>query len=161
MILRKANNEDINKVWPIIKEVIATGSTYVFAPESPKEKMIDYWFDPMKHCYVAEIEGVIVGTFVLKDNQPDLGNHIANGSYIVASVAAGKGVGKAMGKFSIDLARQLGYRAIQFNIVIKSNTVAVKLWQSLGFQIIGEVPEAIRHPNGTFGNAYIMYLSLK
>jgi L-amino acid N-acyltransferase YncA len=158
--IRKATLNDADQVWPIIQEVIANGNTYVFDPNSNKEKMLNYWFSADKHTYIAIINDKIVGTFCLKDNQPDLGSHIANGSYMVSKSASGQGVGKAMGQFSIDEARKLGYKAMQFNIVIKSNTVAVRLWQQLGFQIIGEIPEAFNHKQLGLTNAYIMHRKL-
>ncbi|QDK79996.1 GNAT family N-acetyltransferase [Spirosoma sp. KCTC 42546] len=158
--IRKATPADQEPIWEIIKPVIASGDTYVFDPNSSKEKMLAYWCGPDKHTYVAERNGIIVGTFVLKDNQPDLGSHIANGSYMTAPSASGQGVGKAMGAFSIEEAKRLGYKAMQFNIVIKSNEQAVRLWEKLGFTIIGEIPEAFNHQQNGLTNAYIMYRKL-
>ena len=158
--IRKAVPADREAIWEIIRQVIATGDTYVFDPASSKEKMLSYWCDPGKYTYVALVNDNVVGSFVLRDNQPDLGAHIANGAYMTLPSAAGKGVGRAMGVFSIEEAKRLGYRAMQFNIVIKSNERAVKLWQSLGFTIIGEIPEAFNHMINGFTNAYIMYRKL-
>jgi ribosomal protein S18 acetylase RimI-like enzyme len=97
---------------------------------------------------------------LLKNNQPGLGSHIANASYMTAPAAMGKGIGKQMGIFSLQEARRLGYKAMQFNIVVKSNTRAVALWQSLGFEIIGEIPNAFQHAVLGLTNAYIMYQQL-
>ncbi len=155
--IRRAIEEDKTRVWEIIKKVISTGDTYVYKPDSPKEKMLDYWFAADKKTYVALYEDVIVGTFYLKDNQPDLGSHIANAGYMVAPEAMGKRVGRTMAEYSLHEAKRLGYKAMQFNFVVKSNEVAVKLWQSLGFEIIGEIPEAFNHPENGLTNAYIMY----
>ena len=158
--IRKATADDADGVWEIIKEVIATGDTYVFAPDSPKEKMLAYWYGADKHTYVALLNGEVVGTFVIKDNQPDLGSHIANAGYMTSPRAFGKGIGRTMGEFSLGEAKRLGYTAMQFNIVIKSNIRAVALWQKLGFGIIGEIPDAIRTRQGDWVNAYIMYRKL-
>jgi ribosomal protein S18 acetylase RimI-like enzyme len=158
--IRKAIPADADGVWAIIKEVIATGDTYVFAPDSPKEKMLGHWFGQDKHTYVALLDGEVVGTFILKDNQPDLGSHIANAGYMTSPRAFGKGIGRMMGEFSLEEAKRLGYTAMQFNIVIKSNIRAVGLWEKLGFGIIGEIPEAIRNKQGELVNAYIMYRKL-
>ena len=158
--IRKAIEADKAAIWEIIKSVISTGDTYIFYPDSPKEKMLDYWFAADKQTYVALSENKIVGTFFLKDNQPDLGSHIANAGYMVAPEAKGKRVGRAMAEFSLDEARRLGYQAMQFNFVVKSNEVAVKLWQNLGFEIIGEIPEAFRHAENGLTNALIMYRKL-
>jgi ribosomal protein S18 acetylase RimI-like enzyme len=158
--IRKAKPEDADGIWEIIKTVIATGDTYVFDPNSPKEKMLAYWFSPDKTTYVALQNELIVGTFVIKDNQMDLGSHIANASYMTAPQASGQGIGKMMGAFSIEEAKRIGYKAMQFNIVIKSNERAVRLWQKLGFQIIGEIPDAFNHKENGLTNAYIMHRKL-
>ncbi|AUD07311.1 GNAT family N-acetyltransferase [Spirosoma pollinicola] len=160
MEIRHATSADNEQIWEIIQPVISAGETYVFAPDSSREKMLAYWCGPDKHTYVAVLDGLVVGTFVLKDNQPDLGSHIANGSYMTLASASGQGVGRAMGAFSINEAKRLGYKAMQFNIVIKTNELAVQLWQKLGFNIIGEVPEAFNHRQHGLINAYIMYRKL-
>ena len=158
--IRKATTADADAVWAIIKEVIATGDTYVFAPDTSKEKMLAYWYGEDKHTYVALVDGEVAGTFVIKDNQPDLGSHIANAGFMTSPRAFGKGIGRTMGEFSLEEARRLGYTAMQFNIVIKSNARAVALWKKLGFGVIGEIPEAIRNKQGALVNAYIMYRKL-
>lgn len=158
--IRKATSADQDAVWEIIHAVISKGDTYVFAPDSPKEKMLAYWFADDRHTYVATQNDRIVGTFVLKDNQPDLGAHIANAGYMTAPDASGQGIGQLMGAFSLEEARRLGYKAMQFNIVIKTNERAVRLWQKLGFHIIGEIPEAFNHSEKGLVNAYIMYQKL-
>ena len=155
--IRRAADSDKEAVWKIIHRVISKGDTYVFSPDSSKEKMLGFWFGSDKHTYVATSDDEIVGTFLLKNNQPDLGSHVANGAYMTSPDFAGKGVGKLMGEYSIEEARRLGYKAMQFNIVIKSNERAVKLWQKIGFQIIGEIPDAFNHRELGMTNAYIMY----
>jgi len=158
--IRKANAEDSGQIWEIIKEVISKGDTYTFDPNSSKESMLNYWYGPDRHTYVATDKGIIVGTFLIRDNQPGLGAHIANGAYMVSEAASGKGIGKKMGEFSLAEAKRLGYTAMQFNIVIKSNTRAVHLWQNLGFKIIGEIPDAFNHKKNGMTNAYIMHRKL-
>jgi len=158
--IRKATPADQEAIWEIIRDVIATGDTYVFDPTSPKEKMLAYWCAAHNHVYVAVHNHRITGTFIMRDNQPDLGSHIANAGYMVSPQAAGLGIGKAMATFSLEEAKQLGYKAMQFNIVVKTNERAVRLWQHLGFSIIGEIPEAFRHRVHGFTNAYIMYRKL-
>jgi ribosomal protein S18 acetylase RimI-like enzyme len=158
--IRKAFEADKPEIWEIIKAVLSTGDTYVFYPATPREKMLAYWFAADKQTYVALWENKIVGTFFLKDNQPDLGSHIANAGYMVAPEAKGKRVGTAMAEFSLEEARRLGYQAMQFNFVVKTNEVAVRLWQNLGFEIIGEIPEAFQHAEKGLMNALIMYRKL-
>ena len=158
--IRQTIPNDLNEIWNIIKAVITTGDTYVFDPNSSKEKMLDYWYAKDKHTYTALLDEKIAGTFLIKDNQPDLGSHVANAAYMVSTNFAGKGIGKAMGEFSLKEAQRLGYRAMQFNIVVKSNEKAITLWCKLGFEIIGEIPAAFKHATNGFTNAYIMYRQL-
>ncbi|MCG8372673.1 MAG: GNAT family N-acetyltransferase [Balneolales bacterium] len=156
MIIRKATEQDKDPAWTIIKAVIADGDTYVFEPGSSKEEMLAYWFSPSTLTYVAELDGEIVGTFILKENQPGLGSHVANASYMTSPHYRGKGIGRQMGVFSLNLARDVGFLSIQFNLVVKSNEAAIHLWKELGFEIIGELPEAFNHSELGLTNAYVM-----
>ncbi len=158
--IRKYTEADKEQIWKIIKYVISKDDSFTDSTDSPREQILDNWCSPEKHTFVAVSEGKIVGTFYVKTNQSGLGSHIANGSYAVAPEARGKGVGRKMGEFSIEEAKRLGFHAMQFNFVVKSNEKAVKLWKSLGFEIIGEIPEAFRHIENGLTNAYIMYRKL-
>jgi ribosomal protein S18 acetylase RimI-like enzyme len=165
--IRKATEEDKPAVWQIVKAVIAGGDTYTFAPDSTEEEMMAFWFSPDKHTYIALLSeppasagGAIAGTFFLKANQPALGAHIANAGYMVAPGNYGKGIGRQMAEWSLGEARRLGFTAMQFNFVVKSNVHAVKLWQDIGFEIIGEIPDAFDHRQNGMTNAYIMYRKL-
>lgn len=158
--IRKATAEDYDAVWNIIKEVIATGDTYIYAPDSSKEKMIKEWFGENKYTYIALLDNKIAGTFFIKQNQPDLGSHVANAGYMTAPAMAGKGIGRAMAAFSLKEAKRLGFEAMQFNMVVKSNERAVQLWKKLGFEIIGELPAVFNHRQLGLTNAYIMYKKL-
>lgn len=158
--IRKAVEADKNEIWKIIKSVISKGDTYIFDPTSPKEKMLDYWFAEDKQTYAALSSNKIVGTFYLKANQPDLGSHICNAGYMVSEEAKGQKVGQTMAEFSLIEAKKLGFSAMQFNFVVKSNEIAVKLWLKLGFEIIGEIPEAFQHQEKGLTNALIMYRKL-
>jgi L-amino acid N-acyltransferase YncA len=160
MTIRLAIPSDHETVWQIISSVISTGDTYVFAPDSSKEKMLCYWFSEDKYTYVAEEDGEVLGTFYLKANQPDLGSHIVNAGYMVSENARGKGLGQSMAEFSLEEARRLGFHGMQFNLVVKTNEKAVKLWLKLGFEIIGEIPDAYKHAELGYVNAYVMYQKL-
>lgn len=173
--IREYNEADKEQIWEIIKPIIRKGDTYIFAPDSSRKKMLEYWCGEDKWTYVAIIsddaetrghgdgetgEQKILGTFFIKENQPDLGSHVCNAGYMVSPDAMGKGIGRQMAEFSLEEAKRLGFKAMQFNFVVKTNVGAVKLWQSLGFEIIGEIPEAFRHIEKGFVNAYIMYRKL-
>jgi ribosomal protein S18 acetylase RimI-like enzyme len=109
---------------------------------------------------VAESGGQVVGTYILKPNQPALGSHVANAAFMVSPAARGLGVGKRMGEHCLVEARRLGFRAMQFNFVVSTNEAAVRLWQQLGFEIIGTLPEAFRHSQRGFVDAYVMFRTL-
>ena len=158
--IRKYSSEDADEVWEILKSIIKEGDSFVYAPSSIKEEMLSYWCAARKHTYSALLGEQVVGTFFIQDNQPGLGSHIANAGYATSPKHYGKGIGKQMGLFSLDEARKLGYKAMQFNIVVKTNERAVSLWQDIGFKIIGEVPEAFQHQTLGLVNAYIMYQKL-
>ena len=158
--IRKSVTADADGIWAILQPIIVKGDAYVFSPNSPKEEILNYWLSSEKHTYTALLDGQIVGTFFMKDNQMGLGSHIANAGYATLPSAYGQGIGKLMGLFSLGEARRLGYKAMQFNIVVKTNERAVRLWQAIGFQIIGEIPDAFQHQTLGLVNAYIMYQKL-
>lgn len=157
---RLAAQSDSDALWEIIKPIIREGSTYVFSSDSSEEKMLAYWLGEDKRTYVAESDGKIVGTFYLKANQPDRGSHIVNAGFMVYQHIIGKGIGKAMAEFSFAESKRLGFQAMQFNYVVKSNTAAVHLWKKLGFEIVGEVPDAFTHPKLGLTNVLLMYRKL-
>ena len=158
--IRKAVTKDHHSIWKIIHKVISEGDTYVFDPDSSREEMLHYWCGTDKYCYVAEMANEIVGTFIIKDNFPGLGSHVANASYMTLPSAFGKGIGRTMGEFSLSEAKRLGYKAMQFNIVVRTNERAIRLWQNLGFEIKGEIPEAFNHREDGYVDACIMWRKL-
>ena len=158
--IRKLIPSDHDQVWDILKAIIQKGEVFAYPITSTKEEIIDYWCHPKKHTYVAIKDTEIAGTFFIQDNQPGLGSHIANAGYAVSEKHAGHGIGKAMCEYSLTEAKRLGYMAMQFNIVVKSNENAVQLWKKMGFSIIGEIPDAFMHSKNGLTNAYIMYRKL-
>lgn len=157
MTIRKALSSDQDTIWDIFREVVSHGDTYVFSPDITKEEALSYWMGESVNCYVLEEEGQILGTFIIKSNQPGLGSHVANASFMVHQDARGKGIGETMGRFAITEAKRLGYRSMQFNIVIATNKTALRLWEKLGFKIIGTSPEAFHHQNSSFVDAHILH----
>lgn len=163
MIKFKASDKknDADAVWAIIEPVIEAGDTYTFAPGTSREELLNWWFADGHHCYTAENEsGEVLGIFWLRKNQPGLGDHVCNAAYMVSPAAHGRGVGRQMAEFSLDEARRLGFTAMQFNFVVASNTAAVRLWRSVGMEIIGTIPDAFRHQQYGLTDAYIMYRKL-
>tara|TARA_B100001146_G_C16199991_1_gene443849 strand:+ start:5477 stop:5971 length:495 start_codon:yes stop_codon:yes gene_type:complete len=160
VIIRLASKNDYESIWHIFSQVVKDGKTYVFSPDTTKEEFETYWLSAPITTFVAEEEGKIVGTYVIKPNHVGLGDHIANCSYMVSESAQGKGIGKMMCAHSIDYATEMGYKAIQFNIVISTNVAAIALWKKFGFQIIGTIPKAFRHSQLGLVDAYIMFRQL-
>lgn len=160
MKIRRATSVDYDQVWEIFSAVIKTGDTYVFNPLTPKEDLAKHWFADYMATFVVEEDGQILGTYIIKPNQIDLGSHIANGSYMVSPKAQGKGIGKLLCEHSIQFARERGYVGIQFNIVVSTNVRAVELWKKYGFQIIGTTPKGFRHPEQGLVDTYIMFQEL-
>jgi L-amino acid N-acyltransferase YncA len=162
MTIRKADTEkDYDSVWEIFSNVIKTADTYVFDPDTPKESLTRLWFADNMDTFVAvDNEGSILGTYFIKPNQIDLGNHIANCGYMVSPLHQGRGVGQQMCEHSIAFAREKGYVGIQSNIVVSTNIHAVKLWKKYGFEIIGTTPKGFRHKELGLVDTYIMFKQL-
>jgi len=158
--IRPATDADFDAMWPIFQEIVAAGDTYVFAPDTPRADALAYWFGPGIASWVVEAEGRIVGMYKIVRNQPGLGSHVANASFMVAPSYAGRGAGRHMGLHCLREARRSGFRAMQFNFVVSTNSGAVALWRSLGFAIVGTLPGAFRHRDLGYVDAYVMYRSL-
>ena len=160
MNIRKATKTDYNKVWEIFSKVIETGDTYVFNPNTPKSDLKKHWFADYMKTYVIEENGEILGTYIIKPNQIDLGSHIANCSYMVNPNSQGKGIGKKLCEHSLKIARENKFEGIQFNIVVSTNKGAVELWRKFGFEIIGTTPKGFKHSELGLVDTYIMYKNL-
>lgn len=148
-------------VWQIMEPVIRAGDTYPYAMDMTTDGAREMWLDIPEATYVAEdADGEIVGTYYLKPNQPTLGAHVANAGYMVAESARGKGVGAQLCEHSQQEALRLGYRAMQYNLVVKTNEASVHLWQKMGFTKVGTLVGAFRHAEHGYVDAYVMYKEL-
>ena len=162
MKIRKADIQDFDAIWTIFSHVIQTGDTYVFYPDTPKDSLYKHWFaDYMTTFVVVDETQTVLGTYIIKPNQIDLGNHIANCSYMVSPHSQGRGIGKLLCEHSIAFAGEQGYIGIQFNIVVSTNVHAVNLWRKYGFEIIGTTPKGYRHKTLGLVDTYIMYKELQ
>ncbi len=160
MIIRSYKKSDDEQIWRIFHAVVQGGDTYTFLPDTPKEEAIEYFTGKKNKCFVAEIDGKAVGMYAIRKNRKGLGDHIGNASYMVSPDFHGRGIGKALGLHSIEQAKKDGYLALQFNFVVSTNIPAVNLWKSIGFEIIGTVPNGFRHSKLGFVDTYIMYKKL-
>ncbi len=157
MLIRRAIESDFESIWQIFKVVIEPGDTYVFDPNTEREEAFSYWFGAGINTYVAEELGQVLGMYKLIPNQPDLGSHVANASFMVNPHCHGKGIGRAMGLHCLEEAKKVGYLALQFNFVVSTNQGAVALWKKLGFSIVGTLPKAFNHKQLGYVDAYVMY----
>jgi L-amino acid N-acyltransferase YncA len=157
LAIRLATDADRDAIWEIFHATIAPADAFVYDPNTPREEAEAYWFAKGTRTYVAEQHGRVVGSYILRANRPGLGDHVSNAGFMVAPEGRGLGIGRAMGEHALIEARRLGYRAMQFNFVISTNQSAVRLWQQLGFEVVGTLPGAFRHAQKGFVAAYVMF----
>ena len=155
--IRKATEADCEGIWDIFHRVVKRGDTFAFDPKANWEDFKTLWMPSSIHTYVAELNGKILGTYLLRQNAPGLGSHVANAAYMVHPDARLMGIGKAMGRHSIKQAKKEGFLAIQFNFVVSTNVVAIQLWLKLGFKIVGTVPKAFNHQKRGLVDIYVMH----
>jgi L-amino acid N-acyltransferase YncA len=156
--IRPASAADFERLWAIFQAVVADEATYAFPADTPRETARDYWLGPGMETFVAEdAAGQVVGMYKLVANQPGLGAHVANASFMVDPAAAGRGIGRALGVDCLRRARAAGFAAMQFNFVVSTNTAAVELWRKLGFTIVGTLPKVFRHRRRGLVDAYVMH----
>ncbi len=160
MLIRPAENDDRGAIWRIIGPTIRAGETYALDRDLDEAAALAYWLGPDRETFVAEDDGAIVGTYYIKANQAGGGRHVCNCGYMTDPQASGRGVARQMHRHSLVRAVEMGFRAMQFNFVISSNERAVQLWQSLGFETVGRLPEAFLHPQKGYVDALVMFRML-
>lgn len=158
--IRPLHAGDFALVWPIVEPIIRAGKTYSYDPSLTFEQARDIWCAPEKTPFVALSGDTPVGTFYIRANQLGLGNHIANGGFMVAPGQCGKGYGTAMGQAMVEKARQMGYHGMQFNFIVEDNAPSLRIWKRLGFEIVGTVPDAMRHEEKGLTPVHILYRQL-
>jgi ribosomal protein S18 acetylase RimI-like enzyme len=160
MLIRPARPDDAAAIWSIIGPTIRAGETYALDPELGEADALAYWLGADKETFVAEEDGAILGTYYIRPNQAGGGDHVCNCGYMTAASATGRGIARRMCEHSLEFAKTRGYRAMQFNFVVSTNERAVRLWQSLEFEIVGRLPLAFRHPTQGYVDALVMFRAL-
>ena len=160
MLIRPANDADRDAIADVIEPVIAEGETYALDRDMGRDAALGYWLGADHQAFVAEEGGRIVGTYFIRPNQAGGGRHVCNCGYVTAPDSTGRGVARQMHAHSLQIAKARGYRAMQFNFVISSNERAVRLWRSLGFEIVGRLPLAFESPTHGFVDALVMHRAL-
>jgi L-amino acid N-acyltransferase YncA len=157
--IRVATETDWARVEPIFTSVVAAGETYAYPEGLSSDEARELWLG--QHRVVVLEEGdAVLGSATMGPNRPGRGDHVGTASFMVAGSARGRGVGRRLGEHVVAWHRQQGFRGIQFNAVVETNTVAVRLWQRLGFEIVGTVPGAFRSREHGYVGLHVMYLDL-
>jgi len=157
MEIREAIDQDFDLIWPIFQEIASAGETYAYERSTSKDDAFNLWMKYPRKTFVFEENGEILGTYYIVTNHSGPGDHVCNCGYMVSSSARGRGLATAMCEHSQKIAMDLGYKAMQFNFVAASNEGAVRLWEKLGFETVGRLPNAFAHPNLGFVDALVMY----
>ncbi len=157
MNIRGATNKDWDQIWNIFNEIVSIGDTYAYAPDTPKNDALKIWIQDPRNTFIIEENDKILGTYYIKTNQAGPGSHVCNCGYMVTLEARGKGLATTMCKHSQKIAIDLGYKAMQFNFVASTNEGAIRLWNKLGFDIVGCLPKAFNHPGKGLVDALVMY----
>lgn len=162
VLIREATPDDWPAIWPILRDICAAGETYPYPRDIGEEFAREIWMltPPSRTVVAVDDAGTVLGTAKMNPNQMGAGAHIASASYMVDPKHFGRGIGRGLGEYTLAWARAERYRGMQFNAVVESNTRAVRLWRSLGFEIIGTVPEAFHHPTKGYVGLHIMFQRL-
>ena len=159
--IRRFEQKDWAATWRVIEPVFRAGETYAFPQDITESEAYQLWVAKPSATYLAlDEDDNVLGTYYLKPNQPGAGAHICNCGYIVSEAARGQGIASKMCAHSQKEAQLEGFLAMQYNLVVSTNQVAVRVWQKAGFSIIGTIPKAFNHPQEGLVDAYIMYKEL-
>lgn len=159
--IQEYDERDWADLWPVLRETFEKGDTYAFAPDLSESEARRVWIEAPAATFVArDPAGTLLGTYYIKPNQPELGAHVCNCGYVTAREARGRGVASRLCEHSQSVAVEMGFRAMQFNLVVATNEGAVRLWRKLGFAIVGRLPGAFRHSELGYVDALVMYKTL-
>jgi L-amino acid N-acyltransferase YncA len=160
-MIRPMTAEDWPQVWPFFAEIVRAGATYAYPDDLTSEQARELWTkEPPGQTVVLEEEGMVLGSATMGPNRPGRGAHVGTASFMVSSEARGRGAGRRLGEHVVQWHRDHGFRAIQFNAVVETNASAVRLWQTLGFEIVGTVPEAFDSRTHGLVGLHVMHLPL-
>jgi GNAT superfamily N-acetyltransferase len=162
VVIRDATLEDRPAIWSFLREIVAAGATYAYDPDMPESQAREIWLlePPGRTVVAVATDGAILGSAKMNPNQGGGGSHVASASFMVDPAHAGRGIGRSLGEHALGWARTEAYRAMQFNAVVESNTRAVSLWRSLGFEILATIPDGFRHPTDGYVGLHVMYRRL-
>lgn len=161
-LVRDATGSDWPEIWPFMREIVRAGETIGYDPEQDEADARAGWLTrpPDRATVAVDPDGVVAGTAHMHTNRPGPGAHVASATFMVSPAHQGRGAGRALVLDSLEWARRSGYRSMQFNAVAATNRPALSLYESLGFEIVGTVPEGFRHPARGFVDLHVMYRRL-
>lgn len=160
MLIRAVTDADDDALWAMLEPMIRDGETYALPRDMSRLAALAYWRSAEKLVYLAQADAAAAGTYYLKPNQQGGGRHVANCGYLTAPGFAGRGVAEEMCRHSMEEARARGFKAMQFNFVVSSNSRAIRLWRRLGFETVGTLPRAFSHPQLGMIDALVMFREL-
>lgn len=161
LTIRLARENDWQHIWPFFSAIVEAGETIAYPEPLTPTLAKSLWFGPPPdHTVVAGADGAILGSARMGPNRPGRGSHVATATFMVDPGCRGRGVGRALGEYALAWARAHRYRAMQFNAVVATNENAIRLWKSLGFDVIGTVPEAFDHRHHGLVGLHVMYQRL-
>jgi L-amino acid N-acyltransferase YncA len=162
VLIREATSDDWLAIWQFFRKIVAAGETFPYDPEMDEDTARESWMvgPPGRTVVAVAPDGTVIGSANMYANRQGGGAHIASASFMVDPAHHGQGAGRALAEDVLDWARANGFRGVQFNAVVESNTRAIGLWKSLGFEIIGTIPEGFRHPTKGYVGLHVMYRRL-
>lgn len=158
--LRPATEADHPTLWTMLEPVFRAGDTYAIDPSISRAEALEFWCGGTHRAFLAEADSAVLGSYYICPNQGGGGAHVCNCGFVTARAAQGRGVARKMLAHALDMGRNMGFAAMQFNFVVETNTRAVALWQAHEFEIVGRLPGAFRHPQCGDVDALVMYRSL-
>ncbi|MCR5347952.1 MAG: GNAT family N-acetyltransferase [Fretibacterium sp.] len=158
-MIRKYVPQDMEYMIRIWNEVVEEGIAF------PQEECLDLesgkeFFGAQSYAGVAEIDGRIMGLYILHPNNVGRCGHICNASYAVSADVRGRHIGEQLVLDCLKVGRELGFRVLQFNAVVESNVHARHLYERLGFQQLGTIPGGFRMKDGHYENICPYYHEL-
>ncbi|MFD1509994.1 GNAT family N-acetyltransferase [Lacimonas salitolerans] len=160
LIIRSYTPADADAVQAMLMPVFRAGDTYSIDTDISAPAALAYWTGAGRRVFVANADAVALGTYYITRNQGGGGAHVCNCGFVTDAAARGRGVARAMLDHAVSTARDMGFRAMQFNFVVSTNTRAIAIWQGAGFDIVGRLPGAFRHPDHGYVDALVMYRDL-